>query len=227
MQACIYVEAGAFRFHLDCGASSLIAMHRFGVDPPLVDAIFLTHLHGDHFGGIPFFLLDAHLISKRTAPLVVAGPPGLEERIRETMEALFPGSSAISRRFEISFVELMDGVTTTIGGVELTPYAVLHESGAPAYALRTRYRDKVVAYSGDTAWTDALVRASDGADLFVCEAYFFEKEVKYHLDYRTLMTNRWRLGCRRLVITHMNADLLERLQDLATESASDGYEIIL
>jgi ribonuclease BN (tRNA processing enzyme) len=84
-------------------------MRQFAVDPLLVDAILLTHLHGDHFGGIPFFVLDAQLISKRKAPLVVAGPPGLEERIRTAMEALFPGSTEIGRQFDLSFIELPEG----------------------------------------------------------------------------------------------------------------------
>jgi ribonuclease BN (tRNA processing enzyme) len=109
----------------------------------------------------------------------------------------------------------------------VTPYAVVHASGAPAYAFRVQCGDKVVAYSGDTEWTDALVLAAKDADLFVCEAYFFDKKVKYHLDYRTLMDNRARLGCRRLVLTHMSADLLGRGQEIRPDAANDGYEVIL
>ena len=72
LQACIHVEAGAMDFLLDCGASALCAMKRLGVPPSSVEAIILTHLHGDHFGGIPFFLLEAQLVSKREKPLVIA-----------------------------------------------------------------------------------------------------------------------------------------------------------
>jgi ribonuclease BN (tRNA processing enzyme) len=64
---------------MDCGASSLIAMRRFGVDPSAIDAVILSHLHGDHFGGVPFLILDGQF-TRRTRPLVVAGPPGLEAR---------------------------------------------------------------------------------------------------------------------------------------------------
>ena len=97
-QTCIYVWSEATHLLTDCGTSSLIAMKRFGVDPSLVDTIVLSHLHGDHFGGVPFFIMDAHYVSHRRKPLIVAGPPGLEARIFEAMEVLFPGSSRTRRR---------------------------------------------------------------------------------------------------------------------------------
>lgn len=220
-QACIHVRAGGTQFLLDCGASSLIAMRRFGVDPSGVESILLSHLHGDHFGGLPFLILDAQF-GNRTRPLVVAGPPGVEARVRDAMEVLFPGSSKVQRTFAIEFVELADRKETTLGSVSVMPYGVVHPSGAPPFALRVTCAGKVIAYSGDTEWTDALVEAAAGADLFICEAYFFEKKIKYHLDYRTLMEQRARLGCQRLILTHMSHDMLERVQDLEVEWAEDG-----
>jgi ribonuclease BN (tRNA processing enzyme) len=212
---------------IDCGASSLIAMKRWGVDPSGIDVILLTHLHGDHFGGLPFFLLEAQLISKRTTSLVVAGPPGLEPRIREAMEVLFPGSSRVPQRFAMEFVELEEGGTTPIRPLAVAPYRVVHASGAPPYALRVSCSGKAITYSGDTEWTDALIEASEGADLFICAAYFFSKKIEYHLDDETLMTHRARLGCRRLLLTHLSADVLARLQRLEIEAAEDGQRIVL
>src|SRR5215216_441431 len=91
-QACISVRAHEAHVLLDCGATTLVAMRRLGVDPGSVDAVVVSHLHGDHFGGLPFLVLDAQF-SRRERPLVVAGPPGVEERVRAAMEVLFPGSS--------------------------------------------------------------------------------------------------------------------------------------
>jgi ribonuclease BN (tRNA processing enzyme) len=226
-QTCIHVDEGTVRFLLDCGASSLIAMKRWGVNPSLIDIILLTHLHGDHFGGLPFFVLDAQLISRRTRPLVVAGPPGLELRIRDAMEALFPGSSRVQQKFPLEFIDLTDGNVTRIGPLAVTPYGVIHASGAPPYALRVECGGKIIGYSGDTEWTDALIRTAEGADLFVCEAYFFEKRIKYHLDYRTLMAHRTELRCQRLVLTHMSDDMLGRIESLDGECAEDGKHIVL
>jgi ribonuclease BN (tRNA processing enzyme) len=105
-QTCIYAEAGTVRFLLDCGASSLSAMKRWGIDPASIDVILITHLHGDHFGGLPFVLLEAQLVSKRTRPLLLAGPPGLETRVRAAMEVFFPGSERLQPRFAVTFREL-------------------------------------------------------------------------------------------------------------------------
>lgn len=225
-QTCFYVRYGASQFLIDCGASSLIAMRRFGVDPSLLETILLSHLHGDHFGGLPFFVLDAQF-GRRTRPLAVAGPPGVETRVRDTMEVLFPGSSGAQRKFAMEFAELAEGVETTLGSLSVIPYGVVHPSGAPSFALRVTCGGKVIAYSGDTEWTDALVEAARGADLFICEAYCFEKKIRYHLDYRTLMDRRIQLGCRRLILTHMSNDMLQRLQSLDVDCAEDGKRIVV
>jgi ribonuclease BN (tRNA processing enzyme) len=227
LHTCIHVRSEEATFLIDCGASSLIAMKRFGVDSSSIDAMVVTHLHGDHFGGIPFFVLDAQIVSRRTRPLIVAGPPGLESRVHDTMEALFPGSSQARRRFELRFVELPEGEATGIGTLTVTPYSVVHPSGAPAYALRVECEGKVISYSGDTEWTDSLLSAARDADLFVCEAYFFEKKIPYHLDYRTLMDHRSELGCRRLILTHMSEDMLRRLGGIEVEWAEDGKSLTL
>ena len=94
-QTCIHLESSATQILVDCGASSLIAMHRFGVEPPAIDTVVLSHLHGDHFGGVPFLILDGHF-TRRTRPLVVVGPPGVEARVREAMEVFFSTSASPS-----------------------------------------------------------------------------------------------------------------------------------
>jgi len=226
-QACIHVAAGQTRFLIDCGASSLIAMKRAGIRTDQVDAILISHLHGDHFGGIPFFIIDAQLISRRETPLVIAGPPGLTRRVREAMEGFYPGASGVERRFAVEYVELKENEVALVGGLTVLPVSVVHGSGAPPYALRVRCAGKTIAYSGDTEWTDALRTVADGADLFICESYFFEKQMKNHLNYRTLMAHRAELGCKRMILTHMGQDLLDRLGEVELETAEDGMEVVL
>ena len=226
-QTCIHLHADSGHVLLDCGTSALIAMKRFGLDPSLIDTILITHLHGDHFGGLPFFLLDAQFVARRTRPLVVAGPPGLAERTRAALEVFFPGSSATTWRFALDFVELLERRPTTLGSLVVTPFEVVHASGAPAYALRVVWEGKVIAYSGDTEWTATLCEAAQGTDLFVCEAYTFDRKLRYHLDYQTLMAHRQDLGCRRLVVTHLSDDMLGQLAALDIEAAEDGQVITL
>jgi ribonuclease BN (tRNA processing enzyme) len=225
-QTCIHLEAGAGQLLLDCGASSLIAMRRFGVDPQAIDAVILSHLHGDHFGGVPFLILDGQF-KRRTRPLLVAGPPGVEQRVREAMEVFFPGSTRVARKFEARFVELADRATVAVGPVSVTGFEVSHASGAPPFALRVASEGRIVAYSGDTEWTESLIDAARGADLFIAEALFYDKRVKYHLDLATLLQHRSRLECRRLVLTHMGEDMLARLDGLGVEAAEDGKQLLV
>jgi ribonuclease BN (tRNA processing enzyme) len=221
MQACISLRGDGGHILLDCGASSLIAMKRLEIDPGSVDAVVISHLHGDHFGGLPFLVLDAQF-GRRERPLIVAGPPGLRDRTLQAMEVLYHGSSRTERRFELRFVELPERVATPIGPATVTAYEVPHGSGAPAYAARLAWGERTIAYSGDTAWSEALVEAARDADLFICESYSFEKPIKNHLSYAILREQRARLTCRRLILTHMSRDVLDRLDEVEEETAHDG-----
>jgi ribonuclease BN (tRNA processing enzyme) len=226
LQTCILLKGEGTKVLLDCGASSLIAMKRSGVQPGDIGMVLLSHLHGDHFGGLPFMILDAQF-SRRQKPLLIAGPPGVETRTEASMETLFPNSSKTQRRFALEFVELLDGQRSEIGGVRVTPFAVEHFSGAPSYALRVEYGNKVVAYSGDTEWTENLIRVAAGSDLFICEAYYFEKKVRYHLDYRTLRENLEHISSKRIILTHMSDDMLKCAADVGHEMARDGMIVTL
>jgi ribonuclease BN (tRNA processing enzyme) len=227
LQTCIMIETAGAKFLLDCGASALISMKQSGVSTADIDKIFITHLHGDHFGGIPFFILDSQLISKRIKPLRIAGPPGLKDRIHNAMEIMFPGSSRVKQKFAIEFLELQAGVRTEIDPVFVTAARVAHASGSPSYALRIECAGKSIVYSGDTEWTDHLIEIARGSDLFIAEAYFFEKKIKFHLNYQTLIEKKAKLDCKRIILTHMSDDMLRRIKSLELEYAEDGKEIIL
>lgn len=222
LQTCILVKARQRQFLVDCGASSLIAMRRYGVDPNDIDTILLSHLHGDHFSGIPFFLLDGQFISKRTKSLVIAGPAGTKKRISDAMELMFPGSSVVQQKFPVEFVELEPKHPRAFGDITVTPYLVEHPSGAPPLALRIVCEGRIITYLGDTEWTDTLISAATDADLLIAESYFFEKKVKFHLDFQTLMAHLPELRPKRVIVTHMSADMLARLDTLACEAADDG-----
>ncbi len=178
LQTCMHLSGTDGAVLIDCGASSLIAMKRDGMDPGEVDAVLLSHLHGDHFGGVPFLILDGQF-TRRAGPTAV------------------------------------------------TAFPVVRASGAPSYALRVEYGGRTVTYSDDTEWTDSLVEAARGADLFVCEAYTFDKQVKFHLDYRTIEAQSERLGARRIILTHMGSDMLAREGEARFERAHDGLVVTL
>jgi len=228
LNTCFLVDRGASSFLIDCGASAMISIRRFDLDPNQVAAIVLSHLHADHFGGVPAFILDAQLISRRTRPLLIAGPQGLAARLQALMEAHYPGSSIVERKFPIELIELVGETPTGIGtlGLTVTGFTVRHPSGTASLALRCECDRRIVSYTGDTEWVDALVAAGRNADLFIAEAYWYERKIRFHLDYATLREQLPRIGAKRVLLTHMSADMLARISQLqGCEIASDGLTL--
>ncbi|UYW31851.1 MBL fold metallo-hydrolase [Methylorubrum extorquens] len=223
---CFHVDAPGGAFLIDCGASALIAIRRFGVEPNRIRTVFLTHLHGDHFGGLPWLILDEQLVSGRTEPLTVVGPPGTAERLPAAMEVLFPGSSTAERRFRVEVVEMEAGRPVETGGVRGTAFTMRHPSGAPAHALRIEAAGKVVSYTGDTEWVEDIVAAGRGADLMIAEGYTVERPVKFHLDWATLKRRLPEIAPKRLMLTHMSPEMIAHPPD-GYIAAEDGLVLTL
>jgi ribonuclease BN (tRNA processing enzyme) len=222
---CFHVSGRESNFLIDCGASSLPALKRLDIDRDAIDLILITHFHGDHFAGLPFLLLDAQF-SRRTRPLTIAGPQGIEMRLAQVMEALFENSSKTKQRFELSVVALTPEETVSFGAVTVTPFPVVHgESGGPFLGYRVEAEGRVIAYSADTEWTETLIPLAHGADLFIAEAYMYEKVVKNHLSLKTLEQHLPDIGARRLVLTHMSDDMLSRLDTLPYTAAEDSMMV--
>src|SRR6202166_2780093 len=224
---CFHVTGAGVNFLIDCGASSLPALKRLGIARDEIDLILITHFHGDHFAGLPFLLLDAQF-TRRTRPLVIAGPEGIEARLTQVMEALFENSSKTKQRFDLSVIALKPGETQAFGAVNVTPFPVVHGlSGGPFLAYRVEAEGHVVAYSADTEWTEALIPAARNADLFIAEAYYYDRIVKNHLSLKTLEAHPPAINASRLVLTHMSDDMLGRLHELPYTTADDGMIVEL
>jgi len=224
---CFHVTGNSVNYLIDCGASSLPALKRLGIAREAIDLILITHFHGDHFGGLPFLLLDAQF-TRRSRPLVIAGPVGIETRLANLTEALFEHSSKTKQRFDLSVIALEPEQSRTFGEVKVTPYPVVHgESGGPFLAYRIEAEGRVIAYSADTEWTDMLIPAARGADLFIAEAYYYDKIVKNHLSLKTLEAHLPEINAKRLVLTHMSEDMLARLSELPYLAAEDGMAVEL
>lgn len=225
LQTCFHVAHGRGQFLIDCGATSLSGLLRQGFDPNDISTIFVTHLHGDHFGGLVWILIHALHVAKRTRPLTVVGPAGIEERFRTVAEGLFPGSTANERRFDLIFRLHEEGVPLEVDGVTVTPFLVSHPSGAPPYALRFEADGKVLTFSGDTEWVESLVAAAQGADLFISECFAFDSAARFHLNWRTIEANLDRLDARAVLLTHLGPEALanrDQIRHPKVAIAEDG-----
>jgi ribonuclease BN (tRNA processing enzyme) len=230
LQTSFHVRCPALNFLIDCGASSLIGMRRLGLQPNEIDAVFVSHLHGDHFGGLPWLLVDAIYVSKRTRPLVVTGPKGIEARFLTAAEALYPDITKAERGFELSFIEYQEQAPLAVGPVTVTPFEVKHPSGAPPYALRFALEGKVLAFTGDTGWVEVLCEVARGADLFISECFQYDVVLPIHLDYATIDANYQRLGAKRVLLTHMGEAMLSNAANVDRSRyhiAQDGMTLDL
>jgi ribonuclease BN (tRNA processing enzyme) len=226
-QTCILVDGPSTRFAIDFGASSLIALAQQRIHPNSLDAILLTHLHGDHCGGVPFLLIDAMLAAKRERPLVVAGPLGTPAHLATLREALFPGSAVVTPKFPLEYREMTVGAPNRILDLVVTPQPARHTAQTNPTALRVEVGGRIVAYTGDTEWTDEVARIAAGADLLIAECYYYAKPIKWHLTYPAIAEHVRAAGAKRLILTHMSAEMLAHRDDILEECASDGMVIEL
>lgn len=212
---------------LDCGATALKGLKSAGIAARDLDTIFISHLHGDHFAGVPFILLDSVYDQRRTRALTVVGPPGTETRLLELYRCLYRDLSEHPHPFPLEFVEVMPGKQQQVGAVDVLPFRVPHQQNHISLGYRVLIEGKTVLYSGDTGWTEDLVTQSQSTDLFICECCYFETRTDFHLDYPRLAENASRFGCRRLVLTHIGREVLAHKSELHLELAHDGLVVEL
>jgi ribonuclease BN (tRNA processing enzyme) len=226
-QTCILIDGPTTRVAIDFGTSSLIALAQQGIPPNSIDAILLTHLHGDHCGGVPFLLMNAMLAARRERALVIAGPTGTQAHLAALREALFPGSQVMTPRFPLAHQELALGVENRVLDLVVTPRPARHVVETHPTALRVEVGGRVIAYTGDTEWTDEVARIAAGADLLIAECYFYGKPIKNHLTYPAIVEHVRGAGARRIILTHMSAEMLAHRADIPEECAEDGMIVPL
>ena len=225
LNTCIIVDAPGIRFAIDFGASSLIALNKLDIPHNSIDLILLTHIHGDHCAGVPAMVMDAMLGAKRQTPLTIAGPMETEARLMDVAEALFPGMHAMTPKFDITTIEMETLVQHAIGDIKVTTYPAIHTVQTNPTSMRVEVAGKVIAYTGDSAWTEHIPALARDADLFITECYFHTKPVPFHMNYRDIEAHRDELTPKRMVLTHMGPEMLERQGDVSEQCAYDGLVI--
>lgn len=224
-QAAYLVRGEEATFLLDCGASTLTSLKRHAIDPGIIDNVILSHLHGDHFAGLPYLFLEYKYERPRQRPLRIAGPPGTRDRVRALFAAAYRELAAQPLPFALEFVEMMPGRGLQLDAVRVLPFEVPHQESDISLGVRVRIDGRTLLYSGDTGWTEELIAQSEGTDLFICECCFFETRLNVHLDYPRIAEHKARFGTKRLILTHLGHEVLARRSEIDTELASDGLTI--
>jgi ribonuclease BN (tRNA processing enzyme) len=226
-QSSYLVCGSSTTFLMDAGPTLLSALKDVGRSTSDIDFILLSHLHGDHFAGIPFLLMEYLYEQPRTRELTIAGPAGTEGRIRECFHAMYRASSSQPLPFPLRFITMVAGEPLTLGGVSVVPFAVPHQETEPSLGLRVELDGKVIVYSGDSGWTEEFVRRTEDVDLFICECCYWDTKHWFHINYPDFERNRARIRPRRLVLSHLGREVLEKLDSVKEEVAHDGMVIDL
>lgn len=226
-QTCFLIEDSRGRIAIDFGASSLIALKRQGIDPASIDMVIVSHLHGDHFAGLPFLLLDLHLRAQSTRPLTLAGPPGFAKGLKNLCNVMYPDVWEIEWQFPFNVIEIVPGIPAELLGRSISTRQVAHSSRiAPSTAIRITCDGKTIGYSGDTGWTDELLKIAIGTELFICECNFYTRNLsETHLNYETIIENLSQIQTKRLILTHLGEEALNHLDNMNIETAEEGKVI--
>jgi ribonuclease BN (tRNA processing enzyme) len=194
------LDGKTWRILLDLGNGALGELHNV-VDPLLIDAVFLSHLHADHCLDLCGYYVMRKYHPRGPQPRIpVWGPADTARRMAKAYDLdENPGMNE-----EFDFLEY-DG-PVQLGPFTVTPFSVVHP--VPAYALRVEARGRVLTYSGDTGTCDGLEHAAAHADVFLAEAAFCENEKHVrdvHLTGRECGVTATKAGVDRLVLTHIPA----------------------
>jgi ribonuclease BN (tRNA processing enzyme) len=227
MHSAYLVETPQSTFLVDCGPTILQALKRLRIDPARIDFIVISHLHGDHFGGVPFLFMEYRYETPRTRPLGIYGPPGMTERVRRLFEALYEKTAHESMNFPVGYEELTPGAAHTVADVRILPFAVPHVAELCCLGYRFEADGRALVYSGDSAWSDDFITHARGADLFLCECSTFEPCVPIHISYREIAAHAREIDCRRIVLTHLGAEPLRRQREISLDCARDGMTLEL
>jgi len=212
---------------MDCGTTTNTGLSQLEIDRNEIETILVSHFHGDHFGGIPHFLMAATYTDQRTEPLTVAGPPGIESRVRALAAALGHDFETLSFPFPLSFQEVQAGSDHAVGPAQIAAFETQHQVEAHPHGYRIGLGGVQIAYSGDTGWFDGLPAQIAGAHLFICECTLFDHRLDFHLSLEEISEHRAEMDVGRLILTHLGSDMAARRGQVEFETADDGLLVRL
>jgi ribonuclease BN (tRNA processing enzyme) len=228
--SCYLLDTSKGRLMIDCGANSPLALKRAGIEISSIDAIVISHCHGDHFGGLPFLFLDKMFLEGGPASIEILGPQGVQFRSAALIECTYPGLLKAPRSFETAYSEISPSEAYDWRGIPISAFETNHFSGSPSLALSFADEGRRFSFSGDSGWGDGVIMAGHDADLYLIECTSFHTPTSMHLDYLTLAAKFHEIGARKYLLTHMSEEMLasaDKIDQGKCILAEDGLTITI
>jgi ribonuclease BN (tRNA processing enzyme) len=209
---------------LDCGYNAPAQIWKYSPNPSLLDAVFISHTHADHYFGIPA-LLTRMWEEKRTKPLTMVCPAGTGKTIQELIEYGYRG---ISERFDfrIDFREGDEHHSVKLNELVLSFAPTEHP--ADNHAVRISDGKHTLCYSGDGMFTDQTAELYRNSDLVIHEAYTFDTKIPNHACIADLILMAKRNNIKCLALTHLQRDFRKkRPEELKKQLLDKKLEIII
>ncbi|MCE5334979.1 MAG: MBL fold metallo-hydrolase [Desulfobacteraceae bacterium] len=184
---------------MDCGFTAPPGVWRDCPDPDGLDAVWISHFHGDHFFGLPA-LLTRYWETKRAKPLIIVSQEGVEEVVAQALRLAYP---AILEKlpFDLRFETLEPGTSADIAG--LAWKSALNGHGQRDLAVRLSDGEKTVFYSGDGRATEETLSLASGSDLIAHEAFLLDRDMPGHGSIMQSIDFAARAKARMLALVHI------------------------
>jgi len=184
---------------LDCGFTVASQFLQKVPDPDQLDALWISHFHGDHTFGLPQLLLRFFEMG-RTKPLTFIGQPGIDDWVINLMELSYPGLTP-RFGFDLQWEVLTPDRTLDLGGVSLQAAPTDHSQ--PNLALRVESGGRSLFYSGDGGMTSSSRELAKHCSLAVHEAYSFEPRSGGHSSVLECLDLAARACVQALALVHI------------------------
>ena len=216
----------AGRILLDCGFS--VPHQYLSLNPPEdeLDALWISHFHGDHFLGTPLLLLWFWEMN-RTKPLNIIGPPDIKVKIEQAMDLSYPNFRD-RLQYLLLFHEINPDEELDIA--ECSWRGAYNEHSQPCLSLRLDLHGKSIFYSGDGRPTLKTQSLATGCDIIIHEAYGLQDAVPAgHGSISKCLDFARNSGTKRLALVHMQRDVRIQAQNIIDSLQSDfkDAEILL
>jgi len=194
------------RYVFEAPPTLLPHLKRLGLPLTDIQAVFISHFHGDHFLGLPFLFLEYLYLTPRQDDLFIVGPPGIEAKSEGLADMAFPGLSDADAGYRRVYLEAQPGGEQPLADVRFQALPMRHAGQKlECFGYKLSLGDKTVAYTGDTEMCDEIFLLAQGADVLVMDCSYCQGEGPQHLGLEGALEVRKRVSTRTtIILTHLD-----------------------